>query len=270
MSISIVTRAYKTSELKNLISNLNSNLEIEKEIIAVCRINDYNITGIKLIMENSNRFEARITGIKNASYDKILLLDSDQIPGEKLLNELENRKEDMLIIPEKSINNNFTAKCLDDWRYRNERHAMENPNPYIPVVPRYYKKGYLMNAVNELPPQTYNIVDHEDSVLYYVVFKETQSIGFTKEYIYNYDPSFLRLIQKAFLYGRYNKNFQSIYKSYFTQHQSNYNSTELLNEINILIGKLNKNTLNIKELGIGKGYIMQSLRGIAYTIGKLI
>lgn len=273
MSISIIIRAYKTFELRNLIHNLQLNKEINNEIIVVCNVNNYKITevkNLKLIIENSNRFQAKITGIKNATFDKILFLDSDQIPGEKLLNELESREEDMLIIPERSVNNNFTAKCLDDWRYRNERYAMINPNPYIPVIPRYYKKGYLINAVNKLPPQIYNIIDHEDSVLYYMVFKETQNIGFTREYIYNYDPSFLQLIYKAFLYGRYNKNFQSIYKSYLTQYQSNYNSTELLNEINILIDKLNKNTLNIKELGIGKGYIMQLLRGIAYIIGKLL
>ena len=74
MPISIITRAYKTSELKNLVNNLNSNTEIEKEIVAVCNINDYNIKNVKLIIEDSNRFEARITGIKNAVYDKILLL----------------------------------------------------------------------------------------------------------------------------------------------------------------------------------------------------
>ena len=114
MSISIVTRAYKTSELKNLISNLHENLEVEKEIIAVSRINDYDIKGINLIIENSKRFQARITGIKHANYDKILLLDSDQIPEKGILHELDNKKEDMIIIPEKSINKNFTSKCLDD------------------------------------------------------------------------------------------------------------------------------------------------------------
>ena len=56
MPITIVTRAYKTSELKNLVTNLNLNSEIEKEIVAVCNINDYNIKISKLIIEDSNRF----------------------------------------------------------------------------------------------------------------------------------------------------------------------------------------------------------------------
>ena len=99
MSISIVTRAYKTSQLKNLVLNLDKNLEVEKEIIAVCQVNDYDIKGINLIIENSKRFQARITGIKSANYDKILLLDSDQIPEKGLLHELEDKNEDMVIIP---------------------------------------------------------------------------------------------------------------------------------------------------------------------------
>ena len=128
MPISIITRAYKTSELRNLINNLNSNNKIEREVIAVCNINDYDIKNVKLIIENSKRFEARITGIKNAIYDKILLLDSDQIPEEGLLEELENKKDDMVIIPERSINNTYLSRCLDDWRYRNERRAKKKYN----------------------------------------------------------------------------------------------------------------------------------------------
>ncbi|KPV46714.1 hypothetical protein SE19_04370 [Acidiplasma aeolicum] len=255
MPISIVTRAYKTSELKNLISNLHTNLEVEKEIIAVCRINDHDIKGINLIIENSNMFQARITGIKNANYDRILLLDSDQIPEKGLLHELDDKSEDMVIIPEKSINKNFTSKCLDDWRYRNEKYAMENPNPYIPVVPRYYRRSVLLNVINELSPDIYKIESHEDSILYYEVFKETQNIGFAKKYILNYDPPLKILMQKAFLYGKYRKILQNL---------------EAPDDILMLINKINKNALNIKDLGIGRGYIIQILRGLMYELGRII
>jgi len=255
MPISIVTRAYKTSELKNLILNLHTNLEVKKEIIAVCRINDYDIKGINLIIENSNRFQARITGIKSANYDKILLLDSDQIPEKGLLHELDNKNEDMVIIPEKSISKNFTSKCLDDWRYRNEKYAMENPNPYILVVPRYYKRSVLLNVINKLSPDIYKIESHEDSILYYEVFKETQNIGFAKKYILNYDPTLKILMQKAFLYGKYRKTVQNL---------------EIPDDILVLINRINRSTLNIKDLGIGRGYIIQILRGLMYELGRTI
>ena len=254
MSISIVTRAYKTSELKNLILNLYTNLEVEKEIIAVSRINDYDIRGINLIIENSNMFQARITGIKSANYDKILLLDSDQIPEKGLLHEIDGKNEDMVIIPEKSTNENFTSKCLDDWRYRNEKLAMENPNPYIPVVPRYYKRAVLLNVINKLSPDIYKIESHEDSILYYETFKETQSVGFATKYILNDDPPLSILMKKAFLYGKYRNMLQNL---------------ETPDDILLLINKINKNALNIKELGIGRGYIIQILRGLMYELGRI-
>jgi len=255
MAISIITRAYKTSELKKLISNINSINEVEIEIIAVCNVNDYNIEATKLIIENSNRFKARITGIKNSNHDKILFLDSDQIPEKGLLSELDGKNNDMIIIPEKSINNNFTSKCLDDWRYRNERLARKNITPYIPVVPRFYKKEYLINAINRIHQNIYNIIDHEDSIIYYETFKETKNVGFSKKYIYNYDPDFLNLMRKAFLYGKNERDIKSI---------------DIPEDIKVLIDKLNKNTLNVKELGIGRGYIIQVLRGIMYEMGKII
>jgi len=255
MAISIITRAYRTSELKNLVNNLTSNNEVEKEIIAVCNLNDYNIEATKLIIENSNRFKARITGIKNSNHDKILFLDSDQIPEKGLLSELDGKNNDMIIIPEKSINNNFTSKCLDDWRYRNERVARKNITPYIPVVPRFYKKKYLINAINRIHQNVYNIIDHEDSIIYYETFKETKNVSFSKKYIYNYDPDFLNLMRKAFFYGKNEKDIKS---------------KEIPEDIKVLIGKLNKNSLNVKEIGIGRGYIIQVLRGIMYEMGRII
>ena len=254
MSISIITRAYKTSELKNLMNNLYLNREIELEIIAICKINDYNIKNAKLIIEDSNRFEARITGIQRAIYDKILLLDSDQVPEKGLLKELDNKKEDMVIIPEKSINNNFTSRCLDDWRYRNEKLARKQITPYIPVIPRFYRKKYLINAINQLSTNLYKIIDHEDSILYYYAFQETQNINFSEKHIFNYDPKFLKLMHKAYLYGKNRKNTKNL---------------AIPDNISLLLHRLNKNTLNIKELGFGKGYIIQVSRAISYELGKI-
>lgn len=253
MPISIVTRAYKTSELKNLINNLSSNDEIEKEIVAVCNINDYDIKNANLIIEDSFRFEARITGIKNAIYDKVLLLDSDQIPEKGLLKELDNKKEDMVIILEKSINNSFTSRCLDDWRYRNETLARKQITPYIPVIPRFYRKKYLLSALNKLSASTYKIIDHEDSILYYYAFQETKNINFSEKHIFNYDPKFFKLMHKAYLYGKNRKDTKNL---------------EISEDISLLLYKLNKNMFNMKELGFGKGYIIQIIRGLSYELGK--
>ena len=254
MPISIVTRAYKTSELKNLISVLSSNNEVEKEIVAVCNINDYNIKNVNLITEDSNRFEARITGIKNTIYDKVLLLDSDQIPEKGLLKELNKKKNDMVIIPEKSMNHTFTSRCLDDWRYRNEKRARKNITPYIPVIPRFFRKNCLLSAINKLSVNTYKILSHEDSVLYYYTFKETKDIDFAQNFIFNYDPNFVDLMHKAYLYGKYRKNAKD---------------SDIPEEISLLLNKLNRDIFNLKELGFGKGYVLQVMRGIPYELGKI-
>ncbi len=254
MPISIITRARKTSELKNLINNLQSNNEIEKEIVAVCNISDYDVKNTRLIVEDSDRFEARITGIKNAIYDKVLLLDSDQIPEKGLLKELDNKKNDMVIIPERSINNSLISMCLDDWRYRNERLARKQMTPYIPVIPRFYRREHLLSAVNKLPASLYKIMDHEDSVLYYYVFRETNNINFSEKHIFNYDPEFLKLMRKAYLYGKNRRDLKN---------------SEIQEDISLLLYGLNRNTFNIKEIGFGKGYIIQIMRGISYELGKI-
>jgi len=254
VAISIVTRAYRTSELRMLTDYLNSNNETKNEIVAVCNINDYDIKNSKIIIEDSNMFEARVTGIKNAVYDKLLLLDSDQIPERGLLRELDNKEEDMVIIPEHSVKNSFTSICLDDWRYRNESLARKRPNPYVPVIPRFYRKNYLLNAVNKLSANICKIIDHEDSILYYYVFEETKNINFSIKRIFNYDPNLLKLMHKAYLYGKNNKDT---------------NQLTIPENISQLLYKLNRNTLNIKELGLGKGYIVQIIRGITYEFGKI-
>lgn len=255
MPLSIVTRAYKTSELRMLIDHLRLNSETEIEIVAVCNLNDYDIENSNIVIEDSNRFEARVTGIKNALYDKVLLLDSDQIPERGLLRELENEEEDMVIIPEGSINKGFVSTCLNDWRYRNENLAREFTSPFIPVIPRFYKKKYLLSAVGKLPPNICNLIDHEDSILYYYVFQETKDIKFSKGRILNYDPSLLKLMQKAYLYGKNSKNIKHM---------------AIPENISLLLKNLNRNTFNIKELGFGKGYIIQLIRGISYEIGKVL
>ena len=255
MSISIITRAYKTSELKNLLLNLNSNTETEFEVIAVCNVKDCETHEIKLVIEDSNRFEARISGIRHANYDKVLLLDSDQIIENGLLAELDNRSEDIIIIPERSVNKTLTSVCLDDWRSRYENYARTHVSPYVPVVPRFYRKRFLINAIKKLSPNVYAVISHEDSVLYYEVFKETQNIGFSKKYIYNFDPSFFALMKKASLYGKNSREVESL---------------ALPAEILHLIDSLNKNALNLKELKFGKGFVMQILRGCAYELGRLV
>lgn len=258
MPISVVTRAYRTSELRNLVSNLQTNHEIEKEVIAVCKIEDCklkSVQSLKLMLEDSNRFEARITGIRNSVYDKVLFLDSDQIPETGLLSELDERNENMIIIPERSLRHDFVGKCLDDWRARNEKLSMREPSPFIPVIPRFFRKDKLIDAINSAQSNMCNLLRAEDSILYYEVYKKTQSIGFSSRYIFNDDPPLSVLMQKAFLYGKHRREIEEM------ADQEDYLK---------LINKIDRNTLNIRELGIGKGFVLQICRGIFYEVGRFV
>lgn len=255
MPISIVLRSYGTSEIRGLVSYLEQNNEIENEIVAVCRLNDYEIGGINLILEDSNRFEARITGIKNARFDRVLFLDSDQLLEDGLLGELDNMNKDMVIIPEKSSSRGLTARCLDDWRMRNESLARRKTSPFVPVIPRFYRRETLLKAINALPDSAYKIVSHEDSVIYYEAFKITQTIGFSSRHILNRDPNFFKLMYKAYQYGRSSKSTKAL---------------SLPGEIEHLLHRLDSNTLDVRELGFGEGFLIQIPRGIAYEIGKLL
>ena len=258
MPISVVTRAYRTSELRNLVSNLQTNHEIEKEVIAVCKIEDCNLKSaqsLKLMLEDSNRFEARITGVRHSVYDKVLFLDSDQIPEAGLLSELDERNEDMVVIPERSLRHDFVGNCLDDWRARNERLSMREPSPFIPVIPRFFRKEKLIDAINSAQSNMVNFLRAEDSVLYYEVYKQTQSIGFSSRYIFNGDPPLSVLMKKAFLYGKHRREIEEM------ADQGDYLK---------LINKIDRNTLNFRELGIGKGLVLQICRGIFYEAGRFM
>ena len=255
MSISIVLRSSRTSELKGLVSYLKQNRETEKEVIAVCVTNDYELEGVDVILEDSNRFKARITGIKRAQFDRVLLLDSDQIPEDGLLTELNNKIEDMVIILERSLSKGLTEKCLDDWRRRNEEIVRRKPSPYVPVVPRLYLRSHLLRAIDELSDSVLKIVSHEDSVLYYYVYKISQNIGLTTRHILNRDPNIFRLMQKAYMYGKNSRSVQVL---------------DIPPDIRTLLDKLNYSTLNIKGLGMGVGYLVQIPRGFAYKLGEMI
>jgi glycosyltransferase involved in cell wall biosynthesis len=255
VSLSLISRAYKSSELRNLSSFININAFEPLEVIGVCNQIDKSYNNIKLFQEDSSRFKARITGINMATSDTILLIDSDQVPEIGLIEELSKLHNDIVIIPEKSLLKNLVGICLDDWRFRNEKWAIRNPHPNIPVIPRYYKRELLMKAIDLLPKEVFSLTNHEDSILYYETFKISQDVAFTRNSIYNYDPSLRELLHKAYFYGKSSKLGNDI---------------DIPNDIRLLIRTLDKSTLNVKEHGIGIGYFIQLLRAIAFKMGEIL
>lgn len=254
MGLTIVIRAMKSSELNQRILNSLIDINFEIEVLVVCNINDYPIERIRYIENKVGRFEARIIGIKNAQYDKILFLDSDQIPEVGLIDDLVKLNCDACIIPERSLGRSLCSNLMNDWRIRIESYGIRHPSPFIPVIPRLYSKGILLKAINRLPTNYEVIIDHEDSILYYLSFPELKSISYTNKCIFNFNETVPNLLKKAYTYGKNHKNVKKI---------------EISPELSILIRKINHQLFDVKNLGLGKGHVIQTLKAMSYGLGAL-
>ena len=106
-------------------------------------------------------------GTDEASLDCILFLDEDQTPEEGLMEELTEKNDDAIIIPERSLNRNFIGRLMDYKRTCLEESVRNKPIPEIPVIPRFYRKEILLKAFANLSSKTIlNVEQHEDSILY--------------------------------------------------------------------------------------------------------
>lgn len=260
MDISIVTRALKTSELDWFFTNLKNIKNIDFEIIGVCSIEDSKIDNLgpsRIFIEKLNRFQARLFGIEKTSSENILLLDSDQTITQELLEEIINSKTQMVIVPEKSLRKDIVGRMLDDFRAKLEERGRKSPLPTLPVIPRFYRKTSLLRGCENLSSDVLEFgVSHEDSLLYYEVFKHTTSISFSKNYIFNNDPDLKTIIRKAFLYGKFGKDA--------------FKSNKIPNEYLELIDVLNRNSFGLRQMGLSKGDTVQFSRALAYFLGYLM
>lgn len=255
MTISIILRSLRSSELFALCKEITKSCTVEIEIIAVCNINDRPIDGVRYITQNASRLEAKIIGVKNSRYDKILFIDSDQIPEHGLIEELNNVNCDMCIIPERFLSGSLTSVIFEEWKERIESYARNNISPFIPVIPRFYDKQILLNIIDKLPLNYYKVVDHEDSILFYFAFKESLNIRFSSKRLFNSSETLLGTIRKAFLYG---KNHREVEEAVLDE------------ELRTLITRINLSVFDFKHMGFGKGHLIQFLRAGAYLCGTII
>ncbi|MEM3828704.1 MAG: hypothetical protein QXP36_05785, partial [Conexivisphaerales archaeon] len=196
-------------------------------------------------------------GLLKAKQDYILNLDSDQIVSEKLLEKLNNVRNDMAIIAEKSYNNNLIGKLMDYKRDYLFKYSKSHPSPFIPVIPRFYKKKLALDAFESITNfELKNIIQHEDSLLYYEAFKLSKNIGFVDDYLYNIDPPLNLFLKKSYTYG---SNMRTALKS-----------NNVLNEHKQFFRKLDEYSFLFEmKIGINKGIIINFIKGLPYFIGYL-
>ncbi|WP_188681478.1 hypothetical protein [Thermogymnomonas acidicola] len=197
-TISVVIRSIEFHSDLNL--RLITLIGRSDRIINVVRGCKYEVQDPRLtiLVEPTDRFEAFFSALKVVDTEYVLLIDEDQIPSEKLFDELRNIKADFAIVPERSINRNICGRMMDIKRKRVEELAKMSLDPLQRAVPRFYRTDILKAALNGVDSR---FAPHEDSFIFSRVLETTKSYTVLKSVLYNYDVSLRTYMLKSYKYG---------------------------------------------------------------------
>lgn len=146
---------------------------------------------------------ARYEGVKKATGEYILLLDSDQILDKDALTRaisiLQGGKLDMLIFEEDVYQvSSFLEKLfqLD----RRLIHQVKDFSPYTGVMlPRFYKTSLLKKAFSAIPNDLLKTVGGQDhAIIYFEAWKISQKVGLVPHAVYHIEPRSLITLWKKF------------------------------------------------------------------------
>jgi alpha-N-acetylglucosamine transferase len=262
MSITIITRTKNDPQITNLVNNiLKIDVSYGLEVVVIDsssqNIQYPKLDQIIVIRKDESMFNAKLLGLSQAKYDKVLFLDSDQLIEKQVLDEIEQTNFDAFLIKERSANKNLMGKILDWQRKDVENYSFRNDfDPRIPAVPRAFSK----HALTEIGLDNFNDVSssHEDSIFYHAVYPKLSNIKISKNYILNYDPSLLSFIKKSYIYGR---SVSGIYKR---------EKTKVLNRQQKIIKELNQSYIKMYTKFVSPGFIAFIVRAIPYILGAYL
>lgn len=259
--LSILIRNKDSRYISTTLNSLKGSIDERIEIIVVDSsanpLKNDGVESIKIISFNGNRTEALIEGSLYINGKNVLILDSDQIIDNQLLNELCLCQNDMCIINEVSYNNNIIGKLSDMNRKYLFNFALKHANPMIPAIPRFYKTEVFKKAIANLPEENIKkIIQHEDSMIYYEAYKITNDLTFNHGPIYNVDPSFKDFLLKSYKYGVFNGAIKKnpLISSDFKKLFKTIDSRRIWYD---------------KELGFNPGLILDCIKGVPYLTGEL-
>ncbi len=243
---SIKNQTYKNIEIIVIDSNSkDKTVEISREF------------NVKIINYYGKLLGARYEGLKNSKGKYILLLDSDQILENTIIERSVGlfQNNDMLILEEFTYNpENWLQKLFDADRKLIHKQFHINKNPIEGVLlARFYKKDLLEEAFEKIPSELLPIVvAHDHAFIYYEACRISEKIGFVQKGIWHIEPSnIIELWKKNYRYGKTTKDF--ILKGYYQ---------DLLKK-KVRFRKGSFNNLNYTV----QSRILLILKGIAYQIG---
>jgi glycosyltransferase involved in cell wall biosynthesis len=167
--------------------------------------------GCKVISTDWKSLGARYEGLKIASGDFILLLDSDQILQQSSVERsiLLSKKYDMLCFEEMP----YSAKTLIEKMFQADRRLIHREfdiqnDPIVgALTPRFYAKDILERAFKYIPVDLFPFVHAgDDAILYYEAWKLSTKVGFLPDAVRHMEVnSIIQLWKKSFYYGRSTK-----------------------------------------------------------------
>ncbi|MHB1812536.1 MAG: hypothetical protein ACYCPR_09030 [Thermoplasmataceae archaeon] len=261
--ITIVIRCIEGDNIDNSLESIfvSDRLDFQQDIVIVSTgpiISRYaDMRSINLIISDAKRIEAKKIGIENAKYNSILFIDSDQTLSKELLNSLLYTMEEMVIIPERSMNRNFMGKLMDKKRIALENAMKQRIDITIPVIPRLFARDLLLKAFLTFSAEVIkNVTETEDSLIFYECLKYSTNVGWVKTgIIYNMDPSLLEYINKSYTYGLRN--------------EIRIKDSTLSPEYSRIVRAIQYSTILNNNLPSISTFFLNMIRGIPYTCGLI-
>lgn len=149
----------------------------------------------------------RAVGVREASGQYILLLDSDQFleksSVERALQSIGDY--DMLVFEELSLE---PGTIMEKLAAANKKlvHRVGKTNPYTgEVIPRFFKSETLKKVYQAIPERLHGVWTHEDAIFYFEACRIIlqPKVGFVAGAIYHQElKSFTQFIRKSYRYGK--------------------------------------------------------------------
>lgn len=170
----------------------------------------------KVIFTDWKTLGARYEGLKIASGDFVLMLDSDQILEQSSIERaiLLSKKYDMLCFEEMPYSTKtFLEKMFQaDRRLIHREFDIQNDPIIGTLTPRFYVKDILERAFKYIPVVLFSFVTAgDDAIIYYEAWKLSTKVGLLPNAIRHMEvSSIIQLWKKNFYYGRSTKKLLKV------------------------------------------------------------
>lgn len=209
--IPVINSKYIKECLDHIFKSKFQNFEVlindsSKDFFVTDIISQYDV---KIIKKRTKSFESRMISALGSSGEKILILDDTRLVPDTLLENLENKSEDMLVIGERDIGKGPLIKLSNlDKRAVVKDNTQLNPLKNKNVIPRLYKRDIIVESLNKIKlnlssDMLNNIVGLDLEIIYFEAFKISQNIGYVlyPEILHYGDENLNSVFRKYYRYG---------------------------------------------------------------------